>query len=106
MNIGLAIRTLRKERGITQKKLAFDCDLSANALSQIEIGESFPHKENINKICKVLNIPISYLLFFSIDDEDVPETKRAEFKSLNNALRTVLIDSIHDHYKIKDHVSE
>lgn len=92
MEIGSAIKTLRKERGISQKKLAEMCDISANALSQIESNTSFPQKSTIEKISKALNYPVSYLLFFSISKDDVPEEKKVVFDSLNNAIKAVLLN--------------
>lgn len=64
-------------------------DISANALCSIEQGESFPEKNTIIRICKVLEIPESYLLLFSISAEDIPENKWI----LYNAIKE---DLIHD----------
>ncbi len=93
MDIGTAIKTLRKEKKISQKKLAEECNISVNALCQIEKNVSFPQKSTICKICTVLGIPTSYLLFFSISDDDVPEDKRAVFNSLNSAIKGLLLES-------------
>ena len=93
MDIGTAIKTLRKEKNISQKKLAEECNISVNALCQIENNVSFPQKSTIRKICTVLGIPTSYLLFFSISDNDVPEDKRVVFNSLNSAIKGLLLDS-------------
>lgn len=87
MNIGDAIRSIRKAKGITQKELAEKCGISANALCAIEKSSSFPSKDSIEKICKALNIPEAYLMFFSVSDEDVPIEKRTAF----NALKAVLM---------------
>lgn len=96
MDIGTAIKFIRKEKGIGQRELSGLCGISVNALSQIETNTTFPKKSNISKICEALDIPVSYLLFFSISDDDIPEEKRIVFKSLNNAIKTVLIDSINE----------
>jgi transcriptional regulator with XRE-family HTH domain len=92
MNIGTAIKTIRKEKSISQKELAEKCDISVNALSQIEINSSFPQKSTINKICEALSIPVSYLLFFAIDDEDIPEDKRSHFNFLNKPIKDLLLE--------------
>ncbi len=94
MNIGAAVKSLRKERGLGQKELAEKCNISVNALSQIETNITFPHKKTIDNLCSALNIPVSYLLFFSIGDEDVPYEKREAFNYLNNAVKNVLKDSM------------
>lgn len=90
MDIGSAIKEFRKKRGLTQKDLAQKSGLSANALCTLERNLSFPTKETIEKICTALGIPVSFLLFFAITDEDVPEDKRVAFKALQGPLKTVL----------------
>ena len=91
MELGNAIRSLRKKKNITQKQLATLCDLSANALCNIESGESFPTKKTITKICQALEIPESYLLLFSITEDDIPEEKRILYRTLCEPLREELI---------------
>ena len=92
MEIGTAIKHLRKNKGLTQKVLAEMCDVSANAMNQIENNPSFPHKNTIDKICDVLEIPVSYLLFFSISEDDIPDEKKIVFNSLNDAVKSVLLN--------------
>lgn len=94
MNIGTAIKSIRKEKGLGQKELADKCGLSINALSQIETNSSFPHKATIEKIASSLEVPVSYLLFFSISEEDVPEDKRNVFNTLNTALKNILVETV------------
>lgn len=93
MEIGSAIKLLRKKRSLTQKELAGICEISANALGQIEKNVSFPQKNTINKICEALDYPVSYLLFFSISEDDIPNDKKDVFNSLNSAIKTILVDS-------------
>ena len=73
MNLGNAIKTLRKQKKITQKQLAELSDISTNALCSIETGQSFPSMATIGKICSSLNVPESYLLLFSITEDDIPD---------------------------------
>lgn len=94
MEIGNAIKQLRKARGINQKRLAELCDISANALCSIEKGVSFPSKDTIERICSALGVPVSYLLFFSISEADVPSEKLAAFNALREPLATVLLSSL------------
>ena len=94
MNIGSAIKTLRKQKGISQKDLAEKCEVSVNALCQIELNNTFPQKSTIQKVCEVLEIPTSYLLFFSISDEDVPEENRSFFNSLKPTINNLLLKDV------------
>lgn len=91
MDIGNAIKTLRKQRKITQKQLAELSEISTNALCSIETGQSFPSKATITKICSSLNIPESYLLLFSITEDDIPEDKRILYRALCEPLKEELV---------------
>ena len=92
MDIGNAIKTLRKQKKITQKQLAELCEISTNALCCIETGQSFPSKTTISKICASLNIPESYLLLFSISEDDIPEDKKIYFRNFGEPLKKILLD--------------
>ena len=50
MNIGTAIKTLRKQKGWGQSELAEKCNISVNALSQIERNTSNKYQIK-DKIC-------------------------------------------------------
>ena len=52
---------------------------------------SFPSKETVKRICEALDIPVSYLLFFSISDEDVPADKLKIFHGLKDPIRDILL---------------
>lgn len=91
MEIGSAIREIRVQKGISQKALAQMCGLSANAMCALERNASFPSKDTIGKICSALSIPVSYLLFYSITEEDVPEEKRIAFRALKEPMKTILV---------------
>jgi transcriptional regulator with XRE-family HTH domain len=89
MNIGEAIKEMRTDRGLSQKELAERAGISATAVCNIEKGHSFPSKETIKAICDAIGIPVSWLLFSSITEEDVPEEKRAIFNALREPMMKV-----------------
>ena len=86
MDIGTAIKTFRVKQGMSQKDLALQTGITANALCSIEKNKSFPSKETIEAICYVLQIPVGYLLFASITDDDVPPQKLEVFRALQEPL--------------------
>lgn len=94
MDLGTAIKTIRKNKGLSQKDLAGLCGLSVNSLCQIEINNTFPQKSTIKQICSALDIPVSYLLFFSISDDDLPEDKKQTFNALSSSIRNFLVPDI------------
>ena len=86
MSIGKTIKELRKNKNIRQTDLAFRCGLSVNALCQIELDNTFPHKKTIDKISKALEINPYHLMLSSINEKDIPKEKREVFKVLLNLL--------------------
>jgi transcriptional regulator with XRE-family HTH domain len=92
MNLGNAIQTLRKEQKISRKDLAERSCLSVTALYNIENNLSFPSKDTIERICSSLNIPISFLMFFSITEDDIPEDKRSSFHYLQEPMKKFLME--------------
>lgn len=80
MNLGKAIKELRRHKGISQKELATRCGISTNAICSLENNDSFPSKNTFEKICKALGIPGAYIFLFSISEEEIPERKRELYK--------------------------
>lgn len=91
MDLGKAIKSLRKEMKISRKELAARCRISVTALYNIENNLSFPSKDTINGICSALGVPVSYLMFYSLTEEDVPEDKREFFKVIVEPVKAFLM---------------
>lgn len=53
--IGQKIKIIRKKRGLTQEQLAEKVDISARAMSGIEVGEYFAKAETLDKIVEALD---------------------------------------------------
>lgn len=52
--VGHRIRFLREESGITQEKLAWDCELSKGYLSRVEAGKHTPSLEAMQRLANRL----------------------------------------------------
>ena len=91
MDLGSAIKAIRKEKKVNRKELAERSNLSITALYNIENNLSFPSKETIDRIFTSLGIPISYLMFYSITEDDVPEEKREFFKTAVGPVKAFLM---------------
>lgn len=59
VDVGLRLRLLREERGISMRALARRSGLSANALSMIERGLTSPSVSTLNKLATALEVPIT-----------------------------------------------
>lgn len=87
MNIGKAIKEIRKRKGIARKDLAARIGISVYALSRIERRKTFQWMNHIDIICDALGVAQSVLMFFSISEEDIPEHKRELFHTLAEPLK-------------------
>ena len=60
--VGLNVKMLRKERGLSQEELAFECGLHRTYVSGIERGVRNPTVLILEKIAKTLKTPAGRLL--------------------------------------------
>lgn len=54
--VGMNIRRLRKERGLSQESLAGEADLAMRHLGRIERGEGNPTVAILSRLAKVLGV--------------------------------------------------
>jgi transcriptional regulator with XRE-family HTH domain len=69
MKLGNKIQRLRKEKGMSQEQLAAHVNVSRQAISKWELGESVPDPDNIVLLSKLFRVSTDYLL---IDDIELP----------------------------------
>jgi transcriptional regulator with XRE-family HTH domain len=67
--LGARIRTLRKEVGITQERLAWDCDLDKGYLSQVESGKRLPSVPVLFQLAHRLGVQAADIV--ALDQRDV-----------------------------------
>jgi len=63
-SIGENIRTLRKERGLSQEQLALRADINTSYMGQVERGEKNPTIDVLSKIAMALHLPLEKLVQF------------------------------------------
>ena len=75
------IKTLRKEKGLTQSQLADKLGVTDKAVSKWEVGEANPDIELLAKLAEIFDVTIDYLLTGKIEEkisiDDMDEEKRA-----------------------------
>lgn len=100
--IGKRIQQIRKNKGITQEKLAEMIGIEVPSMSNLETGKFSPSAETLQKLTNVLNVhPWEFYFFNDLTEEEMlTEIKRALeknpklikicynfFKSIENDLR-------------------
>lgn len=90
MNLGKAIRTLRKNRKLSQSDLAQLSNITQAALSQIENGKR-PGTGTLKKISKALEIPESLIYVVGIEKDDVPIKKQELYDDLFPVIESLVL---------------
>ena len=76
-NIGVKVRALRKERGLTQEKLALEAEMSVTYLRRIEHGRANPTLRALDRVAAILGMELSTLLQLSEGGQKSREESRA-----------------------------
>jgi len=94
MNIGVAIKFVRNQLGISQEELSKKTGISQTSISQIENGIKAPSKKTISKICNVLQIPEAVLYIVGIENTDFPNSRKELFNELFPQIKELAVQII------------
>jgi transcriptional regulator with XRE-family HTH domain len=90
MNLGLAVKTLRKNKGLTQGNFCEMVGITQSYLSQVENGNKEPSIDVVKKIADALGTPMPVLFWFTLTEEDVDESKVEVFKLLKPSVDSLV----------------
>lgn len=85
MQLGNNIYSLRKEKGLSQEKLAEKISVTRQTISNWELGETYPNPEQLVLLSKALNISIDELVgndFKQSSGKDDAKTLKSIYLSL------------------------
>ncbi|MGN0595622.1 MAG: helix-turn-helix domain-containing protein [Hominimerdicola sp.] len=94
--LGKRIKNKRIENKLTQEQLGEICDLSAAHIGHIERGTRILSVDVLFRIAHVLNISVDYLLFDSVENENIlssiaPLLENIDKNKASNFLKTVRV---------------
>ena len=75
MKTGEKIAKLRRDKNISQEALADMLGLSRQSVSKWENGSALPTMENLSRLAKIFDVPVSYLLDDSRQEERSAKTE-------------------------------
>jgi transcriptional regulator with XRE-family HTH domain len=93
MNIGNAIRQIRKNQDMSQAALSGATGITQAALSQIENGKR-PGTGTMKKICKALQMPEALVYVMAIEKEDVPPEKALLYDTLFPVIQGLVLQVV------------
>ena len=71
MDLGRAIIDLCDIRGISQRELANKTGLSKTFHSLLENNHRAPSMETLNKLAKILDVPLYVIFYYATEDSDI-----------------------------------
>ena len=86
------IRTLRKEKGLSQEELAKLIPVNQTAISQWERGITYPSSNAIKRLCQIFDQPASIFL----EIEETPKSAGIKIPVFNHVAAGVPISAIED----------
>jgi len=90
MNLGQAIKDLRKTKGVKQGDFAIECGITPAYLSQIENNKREPNLSTLKLISEKLETPLPVIFFKSLNDEDIPDEKKEIYKFIHPSLNELI----------------
>lgn len=94
MDLGTTIKNIRKQKGIKQNTFAELCGISQTYLSQIENNQKEANISTLKKIALKLEISLPILFFLSIDENDIPISKRQAYSIIGPTVKTLINEII------------
>ena len=94
MNLGIAIRSVRRQLNITQHELSERSGISQTSLSQIENAVKRPSNKTIKSICGVLDVPEAVLYILAMQDSDVPSSKKNVYDMLFPSIKNLALQIV------------
>jgi XRE family transcriptional regulator, regulator of sulfur utilization len=90
LNLGIIIKDLRKQKGLTQNELASLCGITQTYLSQIEGNLKEPNLSTLKSISEKLNLPLPILFFLSMSEDDIHPNKRKAYKIISPSVKSLV----------------
>jgi transcriptional regulator with XRE-family HTH domain len=88
-DVGLHLKELRSQRGLSLRALAELCDLSPNTISLIERGETSPSVSTLSRLAMALGVPITAFFTEPIEKREVILT-RSDQRARSGSAKVVL----------------
>ena len=85
--LGMKLKAIRQEKGLTQKQLADILDLAPASVSAYETGGNYPSAEVIIQLCKFFNVSADYLLGLSDKKEfNMTDLTDEQYKTITSLI--------------------
>lgn len=80
------LKTLRKNKGLTQEELAARLNVVRQTVSKWEKGQSVPDSEMLVRLAEIFEVPVSQLLGGPIEPDAQPDALAEQLARINEQL--------------------
>jgi transcriptional regulator with XRE-family HTH domain len=92
MNLGKAIREIRKRRGESQQTFAKGVGITQTSISKLESNVTRCNTGTMRKMCKYLEVPEILIRVYAMEPSDLPEGRRETLTKTYMSMRELLIE--------------
>lgn len=92
MNIGKALKAVRERAGLHQSEAAKKAGTTQKHISNLENNHKKPHPDMLKRLADAYGYPVPLLIWFMIEEEDVPKAKRPLFLALKPSFDKMIED--------------
>ena len=94
MQIGKAIKKLRKQAGLSQVRFSELAGIRQYGLSQIENGLRKPNEETMGKIAQALNVSVASLYVSAMGYEDIHTPEDVNVQALFDSGKELILKAL------------
>jgi len=94
MQLGSAVKELRRRAELRQEELARNVGITQSYLSQIENDRKDPNLSTLRRIAQELGVSVPILFFLSMDEEDVRPDREEAFGRIFPKFKALIEDQL------------
>jgi transcriptional regulator with XRE-family HTH domain len=90
MDIGKALKIVRKSKGLTQAQLGDKMGYSVTFICNIEKGERKPSMEFLDKLVYVTKVPLFGIFWYATTEDNISHDKRDNYNLTKEAVESLI----------------
>lgn len=90
MKIGQSVKKVRKLKGVNQGEFSKTIGITQSYLSLIENDKRMPSMDLLEKMAKCFGMPLQFMLWFSITEDQIADSKLEFYRALKPAMDEIV----------------
>ena len=94
MNIGSALKEIRKKKGLRQFQVCKKAKITQTYLSQLETGAKNGSVQVLERLSKIYGVPVSFIYVLGTEEKDIATNKLHLFRTLSPVIKSLIDEYI------------